>query len=179
MTTTVIREQMKFNKIELEKFEFLGDEPKVIARTPFKWMTKEEIADVKRYPYLIEISCPFSIYFKFNGTDIVLRGIIPELFKYNEADIPDLLQPIAFDRHSPFVKDASLIHDYILDNRERLWKTWELKEKGLSVWDFRKISSLVFGYQLEQNAVPHWKAVLMAFFTHLWQLVVPRWYKIK
>lgn len=167
------------SKIFLEKFEFLGEDPKVVARTPYKWMSKELINDIHRLPFTLNKPCAFSIELNVDGYPLILRATIPETFNFNEADIPFILQPIAYDKHSPFVKNASLVHDFILNERENLWRTWDLPGKGLTSGDFRYITSIVFGYILEQNAVPVWKAKLMALLTHLWQLVVPRWYRLK
>lgn len=165
-------------EIVLENFEFTEKDPSFTPRTPYSYMLPEELKDIKYYPYRLDEHTPFAATFRINGERLVLRGIVPKGFCYNLADIPFLCQLISYDKHSPFVKDASFIHDYLIDRKKELYNFWKLKEKGITPGDFRLMTSLIFCHQLKKNAVPYGKAQLMTFFVNLWQHVLPSWYAL-
>lgn len=170
---------MSKKKIVLESFEFTNGAPSFTPRTPYDYMLPEEIKDIKNYPYMLDYHTPFAAVFRINDEQrVTLRGVVPKGFCYNLADIPFLCQLISYDKHSPFVKDASFIHDYLIDRKKALYKHWELKEKGFTPADFRLMTSLIFCHQLKENAVPYNKAQLMAFFVNAWQTLLPSWYSL-
>lgn len=168
---------MKRN-IVLEKFEFTEKAPQFTPRTPYEYMLPEEIKDIKAYPYMLDYHTPFSATFRIDDEPLIIRGIVPKGFCYNLADIPFLLQLISYDKHSPFVKDASFIHDYLIDRKKELYMHWDLQKKGVSPSEFRLMTSLIFCHQLKKNAVPYGKAQLMATFVNAWQTLLPSWYSL-
>ena len=107
---------MAKREIVLESFEFTEEDPKFTPRTPYKWMSNDEKESIAHYPYILDAQCPFCASFKVDGNPVTLRGVVPKGFTYNLADIHWLLEPIAYDKHSPFVKDASFIHDYMVNS---------------------------------------------------------------
>lgn len=160
--------------IILKSFTF-SEEPKFTPRTPYYYMTEEELLSIKKFPFISDKRVDFEIECSIRGTDYTLKGTVPKGFTYNLADILWILEPISYDKHSPFVKDASYIHDYLISRKRSLYEFWELKEKGVTPADFRVLTSLIFAYQLRYNGVPYNKARLMAFFVDLWQSVLPSW----
>lgn len=147
------------------------EEPKIKERQPLKGMSKKELTSIKRFPFMVIKSVNFDIMLDIHGNKFIFGGTIPKGFCYNMADIPDLVQCISYDKHSPFVRTASLIHDYLLVNKFRLYEKWKLAELGLTFAEFRDVTSNVFRIELENSAVPEKKASLMSKFVNLWQRV--------
>ena len=166
-------------KIVLEGFEFTEGAPQFTPRTPYDYMLPEELKDIKNYPFMLDYHTPFQAIFRVESEQgdrrVTLRGVVPKGFCYNLADIPFLCQLISYDKHSPFVKDASFIHDYLIDRKKELYKHWDLENKDISPADFRLMTSLIFCHQLKKNAVPYNKAHIMAFFVNMWQTLLPSW----
>ena len=148
------------------------EEPRIKERQPVKGMTKQELTSIKRFPFMVVKSVNYDILLNIHGKKYIFSGTIPKGFCYNMADIPDVLQPISYDKHSPFVKTASLIHDYLLVNKFRLYEKWKLAELGLTFSEFRDVTSNVFRIELENSAVPVKKASLMAKAVNLWQRLI-------
>lgn len=164
-------------KVVLVDFHF-EKEPEFTPRTPYWYMTYEELDAIKNYPYILDTDCNFELTVKLDEEEFTFNARVPKAFTYNLADIPFFLQWIAYDRHSPFVKNASFIHDYMTSRKAVLWEDWKLKELGITPLEFKKISSEVFCHVLKHNAVPYGKAHMMAIFVDLWQYLVPSWYAL-
>lgn len=148
------------------------EEPKIKERQPVKGMSKMELDSIKRFPFMVVKSVNFDIMLDIHGKKFIFGGTIPKGFCYNMADIPDVLQCISYDKHSPFVRTASLIHDYLLVNKFRLYEKWQLDKLGLTFAEFRDVTSNVFRIELENSAVPVKKASLMAKAVNLWQRII-------
>lgn len=167
---------MSKRRLVLESFEFTSHPPQFTPRTPYAGMLPDEIRDITNYPFRLDCATPFKATIRVNEEQrLTLEGVVPKGFCYNLADIPFLLQLISYDKHSPFVKDASFIHDYLIDRKKELYELWGLRDKGITPSDFRTITSLIFCHQLKINAVPTWKAHAMAFWVNAWQMVLPSW----
>lgn len=158
----------------LHQFRYT-EEPLIKIRTPHWTDSPEELLSIKQFPYISCNKVGFDIDFEINETDYSIHDEIPKGTYYNFADIPWIAEPLSFDKHSPFVKDASFIHDFLISNKRRLYNKWELKDKGVSKENFRVLTSLIFAYQLRQNGVHYNKAHQMAFFVDLWQSLLPGW----
>ena len=165
-------------KVSLLDFSFKDKEPRVISRIPYYWMTDEELQSIHKFPYMVGERCPFEFSVKVGEDVHKFEGAIPKGFPWNCADIPFLLQPISYDKHSPFVIQGSLIHDYLLSRKRVLYTDWEMKEKGIAPLEFKKITSEIFGYVLRYNGVPYRKAHLMAKMVDIFQCFIPRWYSL-
>lgn len=158
----------------LKSFTF-EKEPSFTPRTPYYWMTDEEKSSIEKYPFMSDYRVPFIIETEIDQKHLRLEGVIPKGFCYNLADIPWILEPISYDKHSPFVKNASFIHDYLISRKRALYETWGLKEKGVTTENFRILTSLIFAHVLRYNGVPYRKACLMAFFVDMWQSILSEW----
>lgn len=160
--------------VVLKSFSF-SEEPSFTPRTPYYWMTEEEKLSIGKFPFISDKRVDFTIVFTVKGKEFTLNGTIPKGFTYNLADIPWIVEPLAYDKHSPFVKDASYIHDYLISRKRKLYELWDLKAQGVTPENFRVLTSLVFAYQLRYNGVRYTKAHIMAFFVDLWQSLIPSW----
>lgn len=165
-------------KIVLTSFEFTDHDPSFTPRTPYNWMNDEDLRAIAAFPFILDEACPFCAVFKVGEQNITLRGVVPKGFTYNLADIPWILEPLSYDRHSPFVKDASFIHDYLCCRKKILYNDWGLKDKGITPLEFKDMTSIIFCHQLRKNAVPYSKARLMSICVNLWQCTVSEWYTL-
>ena len=156
-------------------------EPIVVTRTTDENFTAETNKDIARFPYLVCNDVGFEITFDFKDKyNIKIKDVIPAGFVYNMADIPFLLQPISYDKHSPYVKNASLIHDYILKGKKDFYKLWQLKDYGMDHRDFRILTSDIFEKVLIQDGVPARKARRMRNSVDIFQkLFVWNWMGVK
>ena len=168
----------KTRKVSLLDFSFTDHEPVFTPRTPYYWMTAEELKGIAEYYLVLDYDCPFQFSARIGEEDFTFDANIPAGFTYNMADIPPFLQIISYDRHSPFVKNASFIHDYLLSRRRILYNDWEMEAKGITPLEFKKITSEIFGYVLRYNGVPYRKAWLMAKVVDIFQYLVPKWYSL-
>ena len=169
--------ELLMRKVTVVEFNF-AKEPEFTPRTPYWYMTYEELEGIKNFPYILDFDCSFTMVVKVGDEEYTLSAVIPKGFTYNLADIPPFLQILSYDRHSPFVKNASFIHDYMTSRKAVLWEDWELKKLGITPLEFKRITSEVFCHVLKYNAVPYGKAHLMAWFMDLWQYTVPSWYAL-
>lgn len=155
-------------KVKVLNFEFL-DKIHLEDRTPEFGMPEELLNDIAKKPTMVMDEIRFKINLSVDNKLVELRHTIEKGFCYNRADIPSLLQFVTFDKHSPYVKDASLIHDYLLDNRIDLYTEWHFETLGIHRAQFRKITSEVFKLALIQNAVNPIKATIMAAAVDVFQ----------
>ena len=138
-------------------------------RTPEAGMPEELLEDIANKPTMVMDDIDFKIHLSVDNKLVELNHTIKKGFCYNRADIPSLLQFVTFDKHSPYVKDASLIHDYLLDERVNLYNEWHFDTLGIHRNQFRKITSEVFKLALIQNAVNPIKAAIMAAAVDVFQ----------
>lgn len=155
-------------KCKVVDFKFL-DKPRFRERTPLKGMSIKQLESIKELPFKLVRNCTFSIIVEVDKKEIEFKSTVCKGFCYNMADIPWILQPLSYDDESPFVKNASFAHDYLLSRRVELYNNWRMEELGISPRDFRKITSDVFAMILKQSAVPDWKANAMAFAVDSYQ----------
>lgn len=156
-------------------------EPHIDKRSTSAAYTDEMNKDIASKSYMVIDDAEFNISFLFkNKYQINLFDTIPFGFCYNMANIPFFAQPITYDKDSPYVRDASLIHDYLLDNKEALYEMWNLKAYGLDRRDFRILTSDIFEIGLLQAGVPPKKARLMRNSVDLYQkFICWSWFKVK
>lgn len=169
---------MAKREVALLSFEFTDKDPSFTPRTPYYWMSPEELDGISKYPYILDYDCPFSLTAKIGENTYTFDGCVPKGFTYNLADIFGPLQYISYDRHSPFVKNASFIHDYMIARKAILYDDWKMAELGITPSEFRVITSEVFCHVLKYNGVPHDKAHLMTFFMNGWQILQRSWYSL-
>jgi len=155
-------------KCKVLDFKFIN-KPVFRERTPLEGMSKKQLEAIEELPFRLIKNCTFVIVVHVDKKEYEFKATVTKGFCYNMADIPLLLQPISFDDKSPFVKNASFVHDYLLLRKIDLYKNWKMKELGISVSDFRKITSSTFGLILKQNAVNDLKADVMAKMVDIYQ----------
>jgi hypothetical protein len=155
-------------KCKVIDFKFINN-PIFRERTPVEGMSKKQLESIEKLPFRLIKNCTFTITVSVDKKEYEFKATVSKGFCYNMADIPLLLQPISYDKTSPFVKNASFIHDYLLDRRVELYKNWKMKELGITPSNFRDITSAVFGLILKQNAVEDKKADAMALAVNIYQ----------
>lgn len=166
-------------KLVLKEFSFTNGDPKFTPRTPYVGMTDDELLSIEKFPYILNERCPFKAVFQVGrNQEVELTGVVPKGFTYNCADIPFLCQPLSYDKHSPFVKNASFIHDYLCSRKRALYNEWGLKLQGITGAEFRNMTSIIFCHALMQNAVPYKKAHLMSFCVNTFQSLIYEWYTL-
>ena len=140
--------------------------PFVIPRDITKVIVKENKTlekDIEQKPYTLYSSTTMQLIFEYKGKRYYREENIEAGWDYNYANIPWFVEPISYDKHSPYMKIPSLAHDRLLDFRYRLWYEWDLvtifnNNLGL----FRELTSKVFEYLCIDAGVPTEKAELMA-----------------
>lgn len=133
-----------YKDLRLTFFSF-GHKPVIEERSTSADFTKDMNKDIAKYPFMNMDDLPFEINAVFkNKIDVRLADTIPAGFVYNMADIPFLLQVVSYDKHSPYVRDAALVHDYMLKYKKELYNMWNLKAYGMDHRDFRILTSDVF-----------------------------------
>lgn len=157
------------------KSVIFSEEPVIVERTPYYYMSENDKISIEKFPFISINRVSFAINCVVRDIELNLSAVIPNGFCYNLADIPWLVEPISYDKHSPFVKNASYLHDYLISRKKVLYEHWELKKKNITPQDFRVITSLAFAYVLEYNGVPYTKAKLMAQCVDMWQTFLPSW----
>lgn len=165
--------------LQLTFFGF-GNKPIIEERSTNCNFTKEMNKDITKFPFMNMEDVPFEINLVFeNKFDIKLLDTIPAGFVYNMADIPFFLQLISYDKHSPYVRDAALIHDYMLKYKKELFKMWNLQAYGMDHRDFRILTSDIFERVLLFSGVPKRKARRMRNCVDIFQkLFVWSWMRI-
>lgn len=150
-----------YKDLQLTFFSF-GHKPVIEERSTSADFTKDMNKDIAKYPFMNMDDLPFEINAVFkNKINVKLTDTIPAGFVYNMADIPFFLQVISYDKHSPYVRDAALVHDYMLKYKKELYNMWNLKAYGMDHRDFRILTSDVFERVLLHAGVPERKAKRM------------------
>lgn len=150
-----------FNDIQITDFEWIV-EPKEETRKPKKGMSEEILKSIKNNPYIITNNCSFKFRFTYSGSSHQRIGNIPEGFYYNRANIPWITEPVSYDKHSPFVADASLVHDWMLFMKDKgLYTEWHLDRLKISSREFRILTSKLFEHILICSGVGLTKARFM------------------
>ena len=136
-------------------------------------VTNEELKkDIEQKPYIVISDTDLVITFKFKGKEYVRTEHIEKGWTYNYANIPWFVEPITYDKHSPYMKIPSLAHDRVLDFRWRLWFEWELdKIFNNDISMFRKLTSLIFQYLCIDAGVPEAKARIMTTSVDAFQAI--------
>lgn len=132
-----------------------------------------------------KIDYPSIVYsgfnFRFKTCDIDFDFDIEPDYIWNNADIYGILQIIAGcskdDRRVIF---GSLIHDYLLDNKDILFKKLKEKYPGITPQRFRHLTSNIFIYVIISQGMVPWRAKLMGNFVDLFQKYILRkeWNKL-
>lgn len=123
------------------------------------------LEDKKKFPYKIRRKLNFCVHLK----DGWHRITIPAGYVWNGADIIKTLWLIVGTQFNPEFLLASLLHDFMLENREPIMN---VTFKGiLKPQEYRAVTSNVFYYGLIHSGVSEKKANLMRFFVDKFQML--------
>lgn len=176
---------MSYDKIQLVDFKF-EERPKIAERSTSKLYSKKQNKEIAKYPFILMQAVSFKLDFKYIDDleiehKVTIRDTIPAGYVYNMADIPFMLQLVTYDKHSPYVRNASLIHDYLLQYKYEFFvKKWQIIYMGLTHKEARILTSDIFQHVLEQSGVPTSKAKFMRDSVDIYQkLFVWDWFKLE
>lgn len=147
--------------------------PRVAQRNISKDIAKDNPElkkDIEKKPYVILTDTSLIIKFSYKGVEYIKEEVIEKGWTYNYANIPWFVEPITYDKHSPYMKISSLAHDRVLDFRWRLWFEWDLDKifnNKLSL--FRELTSMIFEYLCVDAGVPKAKARIMSISVDVFQ----------
>lgn len=163
-------------KVEILKVDF-SQYPKVKQRKIDQEIAKNDELrkDIEKKPYELVTSTVLTVTFKFKGKEYGRSTLIEAGWTYNYANIPWFVEPLSYDKHSPYMKVPSLAHDRVLDFRFQLWEEWELEKIFGSANYFRIFTSNLFEYLCIYSGVPEGKAERMAFCVDTFQKCTLEW----
>ena len=122
-------------------------------------------SDKRKYPYELLCSLPVTVL-----TD---RGeycfIVPPGYVWNGADIPNMLWVFVGSKDEPEFKIPSMIHDFLLE-----YKQGFAKEFGLSMKEYRRLTSLIFRQLLKEYGTRTIKSNIMSWAVQVYQSTVNR-----
>ena len=150
-------------KEEIQNIEF-SKTPKVKVRV-ISFSDNETLAESKkRFPFeLIERVEVHVITTKRQFGFIINSG-----YTWNGADIPRFLWRLIGTRTDNEFLIASMLHDYLLDNKFRILE--EVLRNKLKKEEYRRLTSLIFGFILKKQGTNKIKADIMSFFTDIYQM---------
>lgn len=140
---------------------YTDSEPKTAVLKPLPSDTKEEKKDKKKKPFLNKRRVIFTIFHKENQYCI----LIEKGYRWNGSNIPRGLWAIIGSMENCQYLNASMIHDYLLDTKER---------KALINYN-RELSSDIFYGMLIGSGVSKTKARIMRNAVDLYQKVFCKW----
>lgn len=143
-----------------------GDDKFVIANKEGELITLDE--HKRLYPYQLDNDITVEVVTSVR----VISFTIPAGYVWNGADIPKLLWPAVGSQHNPEFKDASMVHDYMLEFKWDIYKPPLSLE--ISIADYRRLTSLIFRQILKNVGVPTIKANIMSGAVQFFQAVFNR-----
>lgn len=93
-------------------------------------------------------------------------------YYWNGADIPQALWLIVGSRYNPEFREASMIHDFMLQFKHYMIK--EILENQITVSEYRRLTSLIFREKLKKQGVKEVKANIMSWAVDVYQLCFNR-----
>ena len=147
---------------EDEKLKIITDiEPKTTVLKPLPNDSKEEKTDKKKKPFLNKKRVVFTIHYKEEQYCI----LIEKGYRWNGSNIPRGLWAIIGSMENSQFLNASMIHDFLLDTKER---------KALINYN-RELSSDIFYGMLIGSGVKKVKARIMRNAVDLYQKLFGGW----
>lgn len=125
-------------------------------------------AHKKLYPYKLdnEVICTVETTVrKFSFT-------IPKDYVWNGADIPPILWVFIGSKDNPEFKVPSLVHDFILEFKEYIYKN--LLRKQLTIKQYRRLTSLIFRDLLKTYGTKTIKSNIMSGAVQVFQATFNR-----
>lgn len=130
-------------------------------------------AHKKKYPYKLDNSITCTV----QTTERKFSFKISADYCWNGADIPRVLWTFVGSKDSPEFKIPSCVHDFLIEEREEIYKN--VLKSEISVSEYRRLTSLIFRELLKQNGTKTVKSNIMASAVAGWQFVLPQWKDIK
>lgn len=93
-------------------------------------------------------------------------------YYWNGADIPQALWLIVGSRYNPEFREASMIHDFMLQFKK--YMIHEVLEDQITVSEYRRLTSLIFREKLKKQGVKEVKANIMSWCVDVYQLCCNR-----
>lgn len=124
----------------------------------------EEIKKQKiKYPYEIFNTVTLTVITDYRQFSFdIYNG-----YYWNGADIPKPLWLIVGSRYNPEFREASMIHDFMLQFKHYLIK--EVLENQITISEYRRLTSLIFREKLKNQGVKDVKANIMAWAVDVFQ----------
>ena len=88
-------------------------------------------------------------------------------YYWNGADIPKVLWLLVGSRYNPEFREASMIHDFMLQFKKYILT--EVLKNEISVQDYRRLTSLIFREKLKTQGTNTIKANIMAWTVDVFQ----------
>jgi len=142
--------------------------PKVRVRVIDSELDSSElIADKKKFPFKLDEDTHCIIW----TTTRRFCFKVPKDYKWNGADIPNILFIFGSSKDNDFLI-ASMIHDFILEKKEYVFK--EVLKNEMTLKEYRRLTSLVFREILKSQKTNVIKANIMAFAVDAYQATLNR-----
>ena len=152
---------MMKNKEQLFSVSF--DKPiRIKLRVINEWDSEEETKDKKKYPFRLQEEVEVRI--KTTVREFSFK--IYESYKWNGADIPRFLWWLGSSRDNDYAV-ASMVHDYMLQYKKEIFS--EILEETMFVYEYRRLTSLIFREILKKHKMNVIKANIEAWFVDLFQ----------
>lgn len=113
-------------------------------------------SDKIKYPYKLdnEVIC------KVDTNVRTFSFTVPQDYCWNGADIPRILWFFVGSKDSPQFKVPSMIHDFILEFKEYIYKN--VLRESISVAEYRRLTSLIFRQLLKDYGTKTIKSNIMS-----------------
>lgn len=135
-----------------------NNEPITGVRKPLPSDTKEERQEKLDKPFINKLDVIFNVDYLGSHYEIE----IPRLYCWNGADVPRIFWRLIGSPDNPNFLTASMIHDYMVTNRE-------------CVNNDRQLSSIIFRELLIGSGVSKIKAYIMYYAVDIYQKLFCNW----
>lgn len=144
-------------------------EPDDFKKIINKKTEETELMNKLDYPSIVYESFEFN----FKTCDIDFSFNVDKDYYWNNADIYGILQLLAnCSKDDRRVIYGSLIHDYMLENKVKLFQDIKKKYPGITIDRFRHLTSNLFVAIIISQGMTPWRAKMMGFFVDIFQKYV-------
>ena len=151
----MIKEQVREIKFNIEPDARI----RVIKDDDTKEIKKQKI----KYPFELFNTVTVTVITDFRKFEFdIYNG-----YYWNGADIPKVLWLLVGSRYNPEFREASMIHDFMLQFKKYILT--EVLKNEVSVQDYRRLTSLIFREKLKTQGTNTIKANIMAWTVDVFQ----------